>query len=209
MAGKFLSVLPTKFTRFAEKMTPSLLYCRGCYGLRGLTLNNFIEDRYNILLCWLIGPETVEAAGLFLGLCGDRAINVRFSPNGYTRLMDDLVYNWRSLDSILEYGPDLHTTGIDRYYSRFVETPTSLALYSSRAFSNWWFALDHINVDLQEFINLEMQQTPLVDAGWRTETLLDLFESGFQLGFDLWHDRYRWLCIDCSQEIDTVVVQPS
>ena len=172
---------------------------------------NFIESIYCFLVYQLLHPIAEDAAGLLLNACGDKAVDARTSPEDYTVLMDSILCGGARVRTILKYGPNIHATGIERLFSPFSETPTSLALYSSWAFASWQEGLDEINVDLEEFVDLEMQQTPLADAGWRTETLLALFEYGFEPYFRLWDPWDLWdqlYCCDCSKYIDSVRVQP-
>ena len=169
---------------------------------------NFIESEYYCLVYWLLHPKAEDAAGLFLNPCGDKAVYARTSPEGYTVLMDDIVCGGARVRTILKCGPNIHATGIERSFSPFSETPTSLALYSFWAFANWLEGLDEINVDLEEFVDLEMQQTPLADAGWTTATLLALFEHDFGPDSSRWYPWHLWSCSDCSKEIFSVRVQP-
>ena len=51
----------------------------------------------------------------------------------------------------------------------------------------------------------EMEQTPLVDAGWTLETLWALFHYTYEID---WHLLDRELCDDCAEVLDVVSVQP-
>ena len=110
-----------------------------------------------------------------------------------------------NLSAVVARGPDLHRRGCDTYYTPFEESPTSLSMYSAKGFSKWLRALDSVDVDLENFIDQELEQNLEVHAGWEKETLLELFTHGDRP--DLHHPD-GWTCCDCSKDILGVEVQP-
>ena len=106
---------------------------------------------------------------------------------------------------VLARGADVHRLGIDTYYTPYEESPTSLAMYSSRTFTYWLYALASVGVDLESFIDQELELNLEVHPGWEKETLGALFAHGDRP--DL-HVPYTRTCSDCAVESIRVFVQP-
>ncbi|MCJ1268825.1 hypothetical protein MMC22_008713, partial [Lobaria immixta] len=86
------------------------------------------------------------------------------------------------------------------------ETPTSLAMYSSFVFKEWRDALLRLSINLESFVEDEMQQSPLRDAGWDNDSLAALFHCDIQPGHIpsmLYH------CDDCSNWVPSIWVELS
>lgn len=171
---------------------------------------NIIEERYADMLDWVLGkqPELAEASDLLLDLGGRGIINtVPRHSTGYTILHKRivLVYSESDLSVVVARGPNLHGLVFDTSKTPFEESPTSLAMYSSLAFTYWLRALIDNGVDLETFIDQELQQNLEVHPGWEKETLLDLFKYGDRP--DL-HVRKALFCSDCDKSLDPVGVQP-
>ncbi|CAF9920434.1 hypothetical protein IMSHALPRED_004894 [Imshaugia aleurites] len=116
--------------------------------------------------------------------------------------------DWHSVLSmvILARGPNLHGLCFDSSYTPYEESPTSLAMYYSRAFAVWLRGLIDLKVNLEDFIDQELKLNPKVHAGWEKETLLDLFAHGDRP--DLEAPRGMYTCSDCVGIIRPVGVQP-
>ena len=168
---------------------------------------NFSEAGYSLVLSWVLRLEEDDMIRSLLQFGGKDAINSRTECGGYTNLHCLTAYaeSEDNLAFILRQVPDLHLTGYDDEYSPILETPTSLALYSSWAFADWRYNLHVAGIDIHEFICAEMQQTPLVDAGWTVETLLALFHYTYESDG---HFRHYQSCDDCAMELEHVKVQP-
>ena len=166
---------------------------------------NFLETEYSYVLYWVLRLEDDDMIRSFLQSGGINAINSREEDGGYSELHYRAAHALEELEFILMQVPDLHLIGYDGKYSPILETPTSLALYSSLAFANWRYSLHVAGIDIRKFICAEMQQTPMVDAGWTVETLWALFHYTYEA------DRH-WLypkpCDDCATELKYVRVQP-
>ena len=166
---------------------------------------NFLEAEYSIILSWVLflGKDDVIRSWLQFG--GKDAINSRRGNGGYSNLHIRTAHVDSELESILMQMPDLHLIGCHDGYSPILETPTSLALYSTFAFTNWRDSLHVARIDLCEFICAEMQQTPLVDAGWTVKTLWAVFHYTYETD---WHLVNHQFCDDCAKKLDAVIVQP-
>ena len=138
---------------------------------------NMIDERYANMLYWTLmpGPKLGKASDLLLNLGGVGIIDAPdCGKDGYTILHHRIA--WKDMDAlslVVARGPDLHRLGIDTNYTPYKESPASLAMYSSRAFSCWLRALTNIDVDPENFIDQELEQNPEVHPGWEKETLLD------------------------------------
>ena len=165
---------------------------------------NFVEEEYSLILYWVLCLKEDDMIRSWLQLGGKDAINSRERVGGYSNLHRRTAYA-EDEKFILMQGPDIHLIGCNEYFSPILETPTSLALYSHLAFAKWRYSLCVAGVDLCEFIRAEMQQTPLIDAGWTLETLWALFHYTYEID---WHLLDRELCDDCAEVLDVVSVQP-
>ena len=169
---------------------------------------NFLEAEYSLVLHWVLRVKKDDMTRSLLQLGGKDAINSRSLDGGYSLLHERTAYgeeDEEELEFILMQGPDLHLTGCDEDFSPILETPTSLALYSHFAFAKWRYSLCVAGVDICEFVCAEMQQTPLVDAGWAVETLWALFHYTYEIDWCLLDQE---ICDDCAVELGRVKVQP-
>ena len=127
--------------------------------------------------------------------------------NGYSALHISVIFTvWEdSVSAFVARGPNLHLRGFYPYLSPLEESPTSLAMYSARAFSTWLRALGNADVNLENFIVQELELNYEVHAGWEKETLLELIAHSDRP--DLHHPE-EWTCNDCLEEDYSVAVQP-
>jgi len=170
-----------------------------------------VENTLANLLLWVSWephPGLEQASNLLLNLGGAELIDAPiYTEDGYNILQQHVGYagNLVSLCSVLSKGPDLYRLGVDHYYTPRGESPTSLSMYSSWAFSNWLDGLDSIQVDLQDFVKQELERNHAVHPGWKKETLLDLFAYDYSPDFER---RYSRTCSDCSGDFIWIKVQP-
>lgn len=82
--------------------------------------------------------------------------------------------------SLARQGVDLHSAALHDFWSKKKESPTSISLYSSTAFSAWRKVLEDENVPLEDFIMLELQHGCLKSEGWNKYSLLKVFALDFQ-----------------------------
>ncbi|KAG8528319.1 uncharacterized protein KY384_007236 [Bacidia gigantensis] len=116
------------------------------------------------------------------------------------------VFSWL-IDS---FGSDLRESEYNEKVSPFHETPTTLALYSSRAFAKWQGTLSAADIDFSSFVIPEVCRDPIREAGWTSESLLAVFETQHEPDSKSLNDR---CCADCWIEFDwstnyEVLVQP-
>ncbi|MCJ1451865.1 hypothetical protein MMC28_002205 [Mycoblastus sanguinarius] len=171
---------------------------------------NIYEELYaRMLVCILHSdPVLAEASDLLLNLCGDRIIDIApWDTDGYTILHQRLACgNDGDVSLLLARGPHLHRLGFDALCTPYKESPTSLAMYSSWVFTEWLRGLVNNEVDLEKFIDQELEQSHEVHAGWEKDTLLDLFANGDRP--DLHVQKDRTTCSDCIRRFSRVQVQP-
>ena len=144
---------------------------------------NVIEWKYAEMLHWILRPEAelTGAVDLLFTLGGASIIDVvAGSLEEYALLHFTLALAEQEdfVSPVVARGPNLHPVCFCDSFTPYEESPTSLAMYSSRAFSCWLHALVKIEVDFESFIDQELEQNPKVHAGWGKETLLDLFTHG-------------------------------
>ena len=184
-----------------------------------LRLLNFELKTYFIakvianMLSWILNDDIKQdgATGLLLDLGGDGIIDTAlWNTDGYTLLHIRVVHAYEGIISVLAYGPDLHQLGFDRLYTPQEESPTSLAMYSERAFSKWRHQLVKIDLDLKKFIDRELERNHLVHAGWEKETFYDLFAyNTIYDHHDLLRPQYGYrICSDCRKENYHLHIQP-
>ena len=165
---------------------------------------NFIEERYAQLLNLAFVLQD-GLPRLLLDLGDERAVDAVERIGGYTVLQTDIGLGVNLCRELLTRGTNLHILGFDPRFSPQPESPTSLAMYSSWAFAYWRDGLYDMRVDLEDFVNQEMKQSPLLKAGWKSRTLLALFKRDFQPDFKLVSTRR---CSDCSTVPLVMKVQP-
>jgi len=162
------------------------------------------------MLWWVVTnpyPGLEQASDLLLNLGGAELIDAPPDNTGYTILQKTVgsAEGLEILCSVLSKGPDLYRMSVDHDFTPHEESPTSLSMYSSWAFRNWLDGLDSIQVDLEEFVEQELERNHAVHAGWEKETLLDLFAHSHRTDLHLRRDHR---CSDCSDWILYVHVQP-
>ena len=161
---------------------------------------NVIRSEYAKLLGLILKPEPelVGAVDLFLNLGGPSIIDADTTSNFGTCsvLHIALAQGDREevLSTVLARNPNLHRLCSCAGLSPLIESPTSLAMYSSVAFRSWLHALVKTGLDIGSFIDQELVQDPQVHVGWEKETLLNLFTHGDRP--DL-HFDYESACSDC------------
>ena len=175
--------------------------------LWGVEINtNSLEDRYAKLAFYAFeGFLREEVRDFMLNLMGKKAIDTRRYGCGYTPLQYQIARGGFFTRAVLRRNPDLNVSVIETYFSPDEESPTSLAMYSSWTFANWRTELDYIGVNLEDFVEKELNRGPLSKAGWISETLLALFQTQHQWGGDI---PLMSSCSDCSAFLEEIVIQP-
>lgn len=163
---------------------------------------NFIEEEYIAVLRFL-RPRKSDVLNLYLKLRPEKAIDMRFKQNGYSRLLYE-VKSAFGLSEFLGLGADLHLLGLDSLCSPYWESPTTLAMYSSQSFAIWRAFLERSKVDIGKFIECELERGPLAELGWTSDALRKLFQWDVEREYDLGHNLD---CPDCD-EIQYFRVQP-
>ena len=127
------------------------------------------------------GPETFDSIGLLLELGPPGAINGQSS--GITPLVDSILTSHPEKSRmLLAWGADPHRSSF-YYHSNSIETPLSVAMYSLRNFCSFRDALMEMNLHVEDFVRRELEQGgPLMDDGWRVETLSALLKLDFEPG---------------------------
>ena len=164
-----------------------------------------IRNRFEMMLYWTLRfYELEEASDLLLNLGYAETINTGvYSRDGCTVLHFSVAWTY-GVSTVLAKGPDLHRRVLDCDLTPQEESPTSLAMYSSWAFTEWLRGLVTIKVKFEEFIDEELKRNPLVHTGWEKETLHDLFAYHHRPDLDV--ERYH--CSDCTKPISYNAVQP-
>lgn len=126
-----------------------------------------------------------------VGFEGDSALHILIALPGWNA---DLNFG---LNLMINKGANLHSVGHHPFFSVKSETPTSLAMYSSFVFMAWQNALLRSSVDLASFVEEEVQQAPLKEAGWTKDLLLALLCCNIQSDQGL----QEYHCEDCSDYI--------
>ena len=168
---------------------------------------NLIEENYACLLFETYKPYRNDITDLLLSLGSEGLIDAVEYPGHYP-LLHKLLASHRfrgDVSILLTKAPNLHRLAIRSRYNAHYESPTSLAMYSSYVFADWLCGLVAQRVDLEDFVDQELQQNPMVHAGWHKKTLLALFDYGYQADLDCQVD---WTCSDCFRELSLAGIQP-
>jgi hypothetical protein len=173
--------------------------------------NSFVEKTAAQLLGWVYNTDTEDILDLLLKIF-DNFIDAKERLDGYSMLLSTLWYAYDSVDffevlrNILTRGADPHLIGFDDDgYSPQEETPTSLAMYSSWAFVTWRSALLQISTDLEIFVQKELKQSPLKEAGWHENSLLSLFQSRI---YPQVRQKLHPRCEMCGKSVTSIVELP-
>lgn len=110
------------------------------------------------------------------------------------------------LNEIIRRGPNLHRVCYDTSFTPYDETPTSLAMYSSVAFTCWLRGLASTDVDIETFIDQELEQNSEIHTGWEKQAMLNLFAWGDRPDLHRW--KRSWECSDCCSGCIRLKVQP-
>ena len=78
--------------------------------------------------------------------------------------------------ALLKHRPQLNEVRYEHDYSRRPETPTSVAMYCAREFQKWQISLKYMHVNIEDFIDRELKQSPLADSRWTKDALRQLFQ---------------------------------
>jgi hypothetical protein len=147
--------------------------------------------------------QSKETIQYLLGLLRD-FINTP-DDHGYKLLHKTVAAYIEATTALVVNGAELHVLGENREYTNRRETPTSLAIRSSIAFSAWKRALRVANIELTSFVQEEMKTEALGELGWSTSALLELFSLEFQA----YEHDYTEKCAECEDCLRmTCVVEP-
>lgn len=153
-------------------------------------------------------PMMTEAASLLLDLSPAKDVDKIGTNQRYPPLQAYVLYGmWNGIIKLISMGADPHLQSLEVYHSPQKETPTSMAMNSSWAF--WSFRevnISEIGYDVVEFVHRELARAgPLIDAGWRVETLRALFEFDFDPDLDL---EMMDECPTCGRVTIFAAIQP-
>lgn len=161
---------------------------------------NLIRSEYAEMLDYIMKPEPklVEAVDLLFNLGGPSIIDADTTGTSGTCSVLHIALARADpedyVSTVLARGPDLHRLCFSADFTPYIESPTSIAMYSSVAFRSWLHALVKTGLDIGSFIDQELGQDPELHVGWEKETLLYLFTHGDRP--DL-HFDYPLACSDC------------
>ena len=163
---------------------------------------NIIKERFaDVLYGFLcLEHQSAEVSEFLLKLGGHDIVDT--VPHGFWKypiLHSNLALGVVEVKSLLALGPNLHKIAFDADMSPYEESPTSLAMYSARAFTNWLDGLSDNGVDLETFIDQELAQNSKMHPGWEKETMLNLFTQDNRLYFPVYNSSVC-ICSDCQRD---------
>ncbi|KAH7409134.1 hypothetical protein BKA64DRAFT_388235 [Cadophora sp. MPI-SDFR-AT-0126] len=116
--------------------------------------------------------------------------------NGYTPLHYCVWFqDYITARSLVQQGAQIHSIASNIFWNPVGESPTSIALYSSTAFSAWRQLLEDEQLLCEEFISRELQQWPLRSQHWDKDSLMQVFASNLSLAPAAYPNEY---CRRCS-----------
>ena len=148
-----------------------------------------IKANYNIQkIRWAIqfaDDEVADAVGLLLRLDPRRVQDLNnISSDGNTLLMQHVIErNWKIVIMLLAGGADPHQVqrASSSSYSPVAESPLSISMYASWTLWGFRNVLYARGLRVEDIVREELKEgAPLLNAGWRTETLTALLELGFE-----------------------------
>lgn len=155
---------------------------------------------------------TADAVRLLFELGPPGAIDniTKTSNSDFTPLLEFVAHRrWDQVKVLLALGANPHLISFNTSYSPRAESPLSMAMYSSWAFRSFREALCGANLHFEDFVRQELEPgCPLLNAGWRMDTLLALFELDFELDFEPPGPSKASYCHDCGSKVYWFLVQP-
>ena len=136
-----------------------------------------------------------DAVGLLPRLCPPLD-EFEYSLPAKDILLFRLVENqkWTYASILLGLGANPHQVYFVEHHSPIAESPLSLAMYSSWTFWAFRNTLHGTNLDVEEIVREELKEgRPLLEAGWRMETLRTLLELKFEPELE----EQSWWSFDC------------
>ena len=175
-------------------------------------------------------PGIADAVGLLLDLGPPGAIDKlqrtstffdspgamkTFAGEGITLLCYlTILQQWDHVHTLLALGANPHQVCLNTHFSPVTESPLSLAMYSSWKFWAFRNALHRVGLNTEDIAHRALKQRcPLLETGWRMETLSALLELEFKPDFEPYFEPLRphmnYYCCDCCDSyIVHVEVQP-
>ena len=153
------------------------------------------------------GPQMEEASDLLLNLWGVGILDEPLDDyQGDTLLHKYVVGSYNeSIRTMLSRGSDPYRRAVQMDFAPHGETATSLAMYTSTAFTTWLEALVDNGYDIEQFTTQELMRNQAVHPGWEKKTLSKLFEYGCRLDEC---GTYSSDCRDCFDIIRGLEIQP-
>ena len=148
---------------------------------------HFNESAFAGLMSGTMWLENTEAMDILLGAsCCSNLIDALQERGGYTTLLQRIpeIYSGDQLPLILQRNPNLHHLGFDFDISLFLESPMSMSLYNCWTFASWRNTLIKSQVNIDDFVRQELEYSVMKDAGWKSATLLVLFDYDSKLSDD-------------------------
>jgi hypothetical protein len=143
------------------------------------------------LIAWLLifCLESPNLLTRILDIGGDLT-NSSVIEGGYTPMHGKIAENFTDavvpgIKILLQHGADPHRVGMTSSSyggddSRRFDTPTSIAMRRSSSFFKWRQLIREVGYDIDQFVIDELNEAPLVAAGWTTESLMQLFHLEFE-----------------------------
>ena len=144
---------------------------------------NFLEEMVSRAIEWA-NDRHADFVDLLLGL---RPAGTLHDNAPLLQLYSDLLcrhivcQNWKIVNLLLAWGADPHHVYEFTWQSPVPESSLSAAIYSSWAFWAFRNVLQGRDLDVQDFARKELEEgRPLLEAGWKIETLTALLELDFE-----------------------------
>ncbi|KAL9627577.1 MAG: hypothetical protein Q9164_007566, partial [Protoblastenia rupestris] len=163
---------------------------------------NLIASEYAPLLEFLVVEDKTAEFYILLRLGPEGAINT-FLSDGFNLLLNSIAWAFKNSSDLLRCGADPYCVGLNTEISPKLESPTSLAMYSSRAFALWRSSVSDAGIDIDNVIGRVLEKGPLFEAGWTRKTLRILFDWDNEIT-----DPHNWTCSVCGTRIWCLMIQP-
>ena len=167
---------------------------------------NFIESGFSNTLSKILDSRDVSCLFNLLKWSPEGAIDSFFMDglNSLLRLtMDGSCGPF--VTKLLRWGANPNCVSQRATRIPGLESPTSLAMYSSSTFIAWQHSLHQAGIETEIFLDREIAEGPLAKTGWTRATLEKVFD---QIIIDIPHQEYYRECDHCSREADGLKVQP-
>lgn len=155
-----------------------------------------------LTLAFLAGDKYADFFDILLKYSPKEAVSA-FHETRFSALCNEIIRAEHTVSKLLKSGVSPNGVGTHPDISARPESPTSLALYSSHAFSLWRSSLYMADIDINIVLDKGLEEDFLREDGWTRETLQGLVDWDFEVTeiVTIFPSPPYFQCSDCKQNV--------